>query len=390
MKRVENQNQRGAVSIFVVVFSAMFVTIITVSFVSLIIRGQQQAANADLSNSAYDAALAGVEDGKRLLLKYRQCLRDDSAYPNCAQIKDLLVSNNCNMVKVNATNFIDTSDEEMLIQSSDLAGDASAQALDQAYTCAKVAYTADKKEVEVPDGDSVLLPIESAGAAYDRVSVSWYTRNAGDATPLDIPTGSGAPLPRYTDWHSRNRPPIVRAQWIQHGEQFSSADFDNDVVDGADIRANTKTVFLYPKIDSGLPTYDLNTQDIRDESIGTAKSPTEVNCSASAYNDGGYACSVDLILPKPIGAGEKRTGFLQLAAFYKSTRVRVQLKNGATAVPIVAPSVDSTGRANDLFRRVRVGVSFTGEYPKANFDVRGDLCKDFAVSDTQYFAGACE
>ncbi len=60
-----SKRQRGAVSIFAVVFSALLLTILTVGFIRLMVSAQQRAINNDLSQSAYDAALAGVEDAKR-------------------------------------------------------------------------------------------------------------------------------------------------------------------------------------------------------------------------------------------------------------------------------------------------------------------------------------
>ncbi len=395
MNKHTKSNQTGAVSIFVVVFSALFVTIITVSFVGLMIRGQQQAANADLSNSAYDSALAGVEDAKRMLLKYRQCLATNDNTGVCATLRSLIndPDPDCNMVKRSATNFTDNTEEEMLLETSDTA-DSTSGSLDQAYTCVTVSYTAEDKELLVRDGESALIPIDSAGASYNKIKISWFTKDPAGGLNLNLPTGANTDLPTKSQWMNvgagNTRPPILRAQWIQHSSSFNAADFDADKTENFATVANTKTLFLYPN--SQVTSTNEFAADNRSATVASTKAPAQVYCNSSFYNNGQYACSAEYTLPDPIGNTGSRTGYLQLGAIYNSTKVKISLLNNNDPVTIVAPTVDSTGRANDLFRRVKVGISFTGEYPRANFDITGNLCKDFSVSSTSdgYDPGSCD
>ncbi|MDO5481354.1 MAG: hypothetical protein Q4F60_03360, partial [Candidatus Saccharibacteria bacterium] len=64
----------GAASFYVVVFTTTLFTVITMSFIRLMVYETTRTINNDLSNSAYDSALAGVEDAKIALLKYQSCI----------------------------------------------------------------------------------------------------------------------------------------------------------------------------------------------------------------------------------------------------------------------------------------------------------------------------
>src|SRR5690606_25674022 len=110
--------------------------------------------------------------------------------------------------------------------------------------------------------------------------------------------------------------------------------------------------------------------------------PLPVNCREN-ISTGGYACSITLNLPQPVGGGD-RTAYLRIGALYNSSHFRVTMyKNGAQAkFDGVQPEIDSTGRANDLFRRVVTRVELIDNsfpYPDGAVNTSGNLCKDFAV-----------
>ena len=66
--------KKGATSIIATVFTIILFSIITIGFTRLILSEVLQTTNTSLSKSAYDSALAGVEDAKIALLKYHDCL----------------------------------------------------------------------------------------------------------------------------------------------------------------------------------------------------------------------------------------------------------------------------------------------------------------------------
>jgi hypothetical protein len=71
---------------------------------------------------------------------------------------------------------------------------------------------------------------------------------------------------------------------------------------------------------------------------------------------------------------------------YNSTSYSVKLLKGVDVVQFdgVLPAVDSTGRANDIFRRVSSRVEMNPinfPYPDAAVDITGSLCKNFTVTD---------
>ena len=170
-------------------------------------------------------------------------------------------------------------------------------------------------------------------------------------------------------------------------------DFDA-TVDG---KSNANTLFLYPSgaIDEGAPEGTFNfSNDIRKSQ--DTRNLSQVKCSTtfSAY----YACKATILLPQAIGQNDaKRNAYLRLSSLYGTgNNFRIQLFNNATQVNFagVQAIVDSTGRANDQFRRVQSRVELDGSafpYPEAAVEVTGNLCKTFLVTDNpaDYNDGGC-
>jgi Tfp pilus assembly protein PilX len=409
MKTISTNKQSGAVSLFVVIFFMLLATVVTVSFVRLMLTDQQQASDNDLSQSAYDSAQAGVEDAKRALLQYKsECLLTTTG--SCATYSDRISSDVCNsaLVGVAGTGLGGASSgpfKEVMIQQSS-GGTTSDDKLNQAYTCVTIDLATDDFVGTIQANQSQLVPLKSAGA-FNRVKVEWFNKEdisaAGGSSSLNLSgiASNGNPLYAQGQW-PLNRPSLLRSQLIQVANTgFTLPSFD--VV--SDSRTNGATMFLYPTSQSGISEVNITQDDARrtdpadDPDPKTyALTPTSASCKPD-LSSGGYACSSVLVLPQPIGAGDdaNRVAFMRLTPLYNATHYRVTLFNNPvsdSSTPVqfkdVQPMVDSTGRANDLFRRVQSRVDLfdtTFPYPEAAVDVTGSFCKDFAVTANQYIAG---
>lgn len=368
--------QSGAVSLFIVIFTALLLTIVTISFVQLMLSDQRQATNTDLSQSAYDSAQAGVEDAKRLLLLNQAC--EAGAPPvgvSCSAVKDAITSNACDTL---ARGGIVTTNErsETIIQQN-----AQDNALDQAYTCVKIATSTDDYLGSLQVDQSMVVPLRGE-SSFSKIELSWFSRDdlSGANPTVEFPTtGSDVSLPQVGSSWKSNFPALLRMQLIQVGSSFKLDDF-NDSRSG---KSNANTLFLYPSR-VGLSTKDLITADTRYDS---GNAPQLISCRDNLAA-GGYACTVTITTPEPIdGDAASRTAFLRLSAIYNATHFSIKLldvSNAAVKFSNVQPQVDSTGRANDLFRRVvaRVELKSNFNYPDAEIDLTGNLCKNFSVTNS--------
>jgi Tfp pilus assembly protein PilX len=387
-----HKQEQGAVSLFIVIFSALLITVVTVGFIRLMLTDQRQASNNDLSQSAYDSAQAGLEDAKRALLRYQNvCATGDAAACSNAY-DDIVGADQCNQGLVYIIDDASLAATEVEVKQN--AGD---DALNQAYTCVKIQPETDDYLGTLSANGSKLVPLKSK-SAVTTVMVEWYdsknisnTNNNVSLIPLSSILISGQPATLHPPLYNQtangwgpDRPSIMRAQLMQFGTNFSLTDFDNTNASG---ESNANTLFLYPTGTTGTVnnTIDQYTFTGRDARLTSGGAPLPVSCSGN-LGGGGYACRVKLDLPTPI-AGGSSTAFLRLSPLYNASNYRVTLYNGATAVKFnaVQPEIDSTGRANDLFRRVKTRVELIDTnfaYPEAAIDVTGNLCKTLSVTDT--------
>lgn len=380
-----NIKQRGAVSIFIVVFTALLITVVTIGFVGIMVQNQQQATTTDLSQSAYDSAQVGVEDAKRALIYY-QNVCGGSDVTNCTQaVKNAFALNaKCND-PVETLSDVTAVGGEVKVQTNGVNN-----VLDQAYTCVKIDLQTDDYIGTLGQDSSKFIPLIGV-SDFNTIRIEWFSVKdlQGTTTSVDVPLfNAGTPLLNQASWTSiasLNRPSIMRAQLIQFNPSgFILSDLDNNSVN-----ASNNTLFLYPtNIANSSKAF---ASDVRK----TTKDIAQINCSSSLASLI-YSCSATITLPTTVRVGDLTT-YLNLTSIYKKTNYRIALSNsglpcdpatrigaGCVKFNAVQPSIDSTGRANDLFRRVQTRVELIDAnfpYPEAAVDLAGSLCKDFSITD---------
>lgn len=402
--RASRSKEKGAVSLFIVIFVALLITTITVAFVRLMLQSQEQATMNDLSKSALDSAYAGVEDAKRAIVTYREHCGpggDGTSSAECVKLTNALNSNSCQTLQ-DADISGSPGDKEVLVKQTEgnTGGDAELQ---QAYTCVKVQMDTPDFLGTLSQNAPKLIPLKSQ-KGFNRVNIEWYSQDdlqaasgsGSSGTSIDLgqndPIEQQKPgiLPKLADWPN-NRPALLRVQLIQFGDTFNLSDFDKD----ENGQTDNATLFLKPStIDStgtGQNIIDFGS-NVRQSQVQVPDQPVLISCNKNfAFNstDGQFACKATLQLPDPIGGNaDNRRAYLRVDEIYNpSTTFSVSLQDQASnpvKFSAVQPMIDSTGRANDLFRRVRARVELeSSSIPavQATVDLTGSLCKSFLITD---------
>ncbi len=357
--------QSGVASIFIVVFFTLLISIIVISFVTIVNQDQRQALNNDLYSSAYDSAQAGVEDAKRALELYRKdCIVNQAGDCN-AKYTDVttgaLSGASCSIFqeKLSGDLGLDVDGSEVRVATKDSSND---RELDQAYSCLSVKLQTDDYQRTLQNGNTVLLPLKTVSGQPNSVLLHWFDKqNAQNAT---VPSAtSNFDLPSSGGWNS-NTPPIIRVQAIA----LPDSNIDMSAVD-----QGSKTLFLYPS-SNGANSISFS---LYDGGRGQPKgSPIAAKCDGAST---AYACNIELT-DLPVTGNNY---YLRITSIYNDANIQVKLKDGSGAqlkFDGVNPEIDSTGRANDVFRRVISRIAFDTD--KNGIDITQGICKNFTLADS--------
>lgn len=396
MKNTQNniKTKRGAASFYIVAFSTLILMVIATSFAMVAISEISRSSNDDLSQSAYDSALAGIEDAKVAYINYRKCKdagNSDSVYDNtvgsvkCGDIISWVEEKpDCNMVghilgKIKA----DENDLTEVKVGSVVNGQ---NVTNQAYTCVKIDTNVPDYRKTLSANDSrFMVNLQNGDASTNNVKkirIKWYTPYNEKEKQRDVRfenyKGGKVVFPSST---YISAPPVVELQILQTAEEFRMSDFEKTVSEGGVYKTDRATLYLVPKEgsdDEGENNFISKVDVVKTNDRIASNKAFDVYCPKNPTTD--FYCKVDIEMPEPIGEGLRRNDTFTLSVslpyLQPNTDFAIELicdaddeqcaepigktnseESSATSDMVVRLknsqiSIDSTGRANDLYRRI--------------------------------------
>lgn len=432
MKKDTSKTKKGAASIYIVIFTTTLLGVIALSFVRIMLAESLRTTNYSLSQSAYNSALAGIEDAKIVLLRNQNCVNNGSytsgtggKSTDCSNYIDtfdnqdsaIKAAGDCDIVGKFLHGNKNPNATETVIQTSD-ESNYHTDATDQAYTCVKIStYTDDFLAVLKEDASTKIIPLRTDNQgtqnSINHIRIQWFDKenyetvwNGEDGKLLnDYSSMQGGILKTNKTPYSDNKalskgqfgakaivPPPLQVSYVQTAESFNISDFYASNNDG---QTNRGTLLFRPSTED--VHGDKNKNDLSKDSDAhdalaysadkSFNTPIDVHCVSNPGDMGSdnwpsnYACTAEFYIPGPIGSGNRNmnTTFLVVSLPYSKPTTDIAVKmfhcdeaEGSNCALLkfanVQPMVDSTGRANDLFRRVESRIELADtSFPISNY-----------------------
>lgn len=406
-----SQTKKGVAAIYVVVFTTMLIGIITLSFLRIMLSESGRTLNDTLSDSAYNAALAGVEDAKYVIAKYQQAIAIGDTSSEIVKQLESNADNNCDIIS-NALDPTSGNKEEYSVGTND-----SGQTFqDQAYTCVMIDLSGDFKGVLSTNNPTLVVPLKPSGKENNTVNdvagvditwtmgsddVSSFTGSALKKIHSDFGNGSvnNANALIDNDAHS-----ILGRKGVMDNDnqvtlnglrvmlvQSPAGESNPNYYASKDGFTNRGSLMLLASSENGTNTIGnlLNPKqsDASNPFVESAdknvNAPLAVKCSQES-------CNARIAFPW-VNTGDSRNPdnfFLVLNQLYSEPSIKVTVNMiNSEGKPIdffnVQPIVDATGRSGDLFRRVeaRIGTDNGASLvPTAELSTNSAINKDFPVT----------
>jgi Tfp pilus assembly protein PilX len=342
------KDENGFAAIIIAIILVLVLSLITVGFAQLMGREQRQALDRQLSSQAYYAAESGLNDAIKAI---------SAGYP--------YPKKTCNDTDVHrehvAAKYLINDRADKTTTVGDATNDTGAS-----ITCLlidPVPNSLEFKSIDTAQSKTTQLNAVNASGTVTNigtVEISWQDANdsqdfVNNNCDSFYPASGGSP-----NWPATG---VLRAQLIALHNSSGSYDLSR-----TGLIKQTSTVFLCPQEGGGTP----GSVDYAN-SIGTAGGPiVSGNCR---YGTRPKMCSARITNLAPL---HESTFFLNMRSIYNPTKVTVRVfdaSNNQLYLEKAQILIDSTGKAQDVVRRLQARVSANPSYDMPDGVSAGDICK---------------
>ena len=344
------KNQRGFASLVIAVTLIIILSLLTVGFAELSRNEVKQTTNRQLSSQAYYAAESGVNDAVRAITDGFNEKKDT-----------------CPPYGTAPSPSASTQGEKDLADNTVV----SSSGATVEWTCLLI--NPSPTDLEFSSVSTTKPRTFKTWSDSNITSMTFYWQDAAAGVTgfqtINGASSSNNTFPKLTTWQANINPGGNGATGLLRVALTPLSDTSR-----AGLIANTYTVYMYPTTASGNTT-----------TYAPDKSTTGVvvngNCSTAnvgAPNNWPKYCSVT-INGLNITAGTPL--LVDLRSIYSATDIQITANNGAADLLGVQTQVDSTGRDQDVLKRIRVAVPNTQEYtyPGYTLDSLNGVCKQLSV-----------
>lgn len=332
----KSEDQRGLASIIIATVLMVVMSLITLGFTRIMQREQRQSLDRILSSQAFYAAESGVND----------------AYSIIGTLGD---KTNCDVSSFPNGGVLDTTENGVK------------------YSCVLV----DKSPTSIEYNNSAITTAQSkivsveAATAINSITFEW----SGTSVSPALPNSNCADLPVSSAWGSR--PPLLKLDLVQ----IPTVSFSRE-----GLISLTQNMYLAPSLSGSCSS--VSTNPISDH-VGEANKGKIVPVSCTS--GGTYHCSFTLT-----GLTANRYVARVRPIYATADKVRITAENSTSPgvdLELVGAQaiIDSTGRANDVVRRIQVRVPLVSEYPLPEFVLQAmdGVCKQLSYAPPSTVSYPC-
>ncbi|MEI6480788.1 MAG: pilus assembly PilX N-terminal domain-containing protein [Candidatus Saccharibacteria bacterium] len=347
------QDEKGIVAIVVTMIIMIVLTLIVTGFAQLARREQRSTLSRQLASQAFYAAESGINDARRAINDTDTNINNNfNTNPNYLGQKD-----SCNPLP-GSVNFLGRDSNVVSV-------DAGVK-----YSCLLINKKLKNSIVDLSTEVSDIQDLQSYSSALapntkrlEKLQISWK-----DTTQGVVDVNTDANLPASSAWGVKIG--MIRLDIVPY-----------DTLNASSLRDSLFTVFLRPSPTAG------SGETIITYNPSVKGKLVEVKCFSEGY------CKVDLEIPLAVA---KNKNLVRMKSIYRSSTVALCANDcsGDTVFIGNQVEVDSTGKAGDILKRIKVRIpkkpdAGSTDIPEFVLDSSSGICKKIEVSPKTFTSGGC-